>query len=61
MLLQQTFAYNSGWDEHSYPEEEGDVYGEELTMTVENGSSSVDEEVLVAVEGENDSDSDTYN
>ena len=43
MLLQQTFSYNSGWDEHGYPEEEGGVYGEELTMDVENGSSSVDE------------------
>ena len=30
-------------------------------MDVENGSSSVDEKVLVAEEGENDSDSDTYN
>ena len=61
MLLQQTFSYNSGWDEHGYPEEEDGVYGEELTMDVENGSSSVDEKVLVAEEGGNDSDSDTYN
>ena len=61
MLLQQTFTYNSGWDEDVYPENEGEVYGEELTMDVENGSSSVDEKVLVAEEGGNDSDSDTYN
>ncbi len=60
MLLQQTFAYNSGWDKHGYPEEEG-VYGEELTMDVENESSSVDEKVLVPEEEGHDYDSDTYN
>jgi hypothetical protein len=31
MLLQQTFTYNSGCDEDVYPENEGEVYGEEFT------------------------------
>ena len=61
MLLQQTFAYNSGWDKHGYPEDESDVYGEGLPMDVDNGSSSVGEKVPVADEEGHDSDSDTYN
>jgi hypothetical protein len=61
MLLQQTFAYSAGWDEHGYPVDESDVYGEELPMEVNNGSSSVDEKGPVAEEEEHDSDSDTYN
>ena len=61
MLLQQTFTYNSGWDEHDYLEDEGGVYGEELTMDVESGSTSVNESVPVADEEGHDSDSDTYN
>ncbi len=61
MLLQQTFTYNSGWDEPGYPEDEGSVYGEELTMDVENGSFIVDGKASVAEEEVHDSDSDTYN
>ncbi len=61
MLLQQTFTYNSGWVEYGYPEDEGGMYGEELTMNVENGSSSVNGKVPVADEEGHDSDSDTYN
>ena len=61
MLLQQTFTYNSGWDEQGYPEDEGGGYVEELTMEVENASSSVDEKMPVADEEGHDSDSDLYN
>ena len=61
MLLQQTFTCNSGWDEDIYPEDEGKVYGEGLTMETETGSSSANAQVSVADEEERDSDSDSYN
>jgi hypothetical protein len=61
MLLQQTFTCNSGWDEDIYPEDEGEVYGEGLTMETETGSSSANAQVSVADEEERDSDSDSYN
>ncbi len=52
MLLQQTFTYNSGWDEDVYPENEGEVYGEELTMEVGTGSSGSNAQVSIADEEE---------
>ncbi len=61
MLLQQTFTYNSGWDEDSYPEDEGGEYGEELTMDADTGLSSVNVQAPVADEEGRDSDTDSYN
>ncbi len=61
ILLQQTFTYNSGWDEDIYPEDEGEVYGEELTMEVNAGSSGAIAQVAAAGEEDRDSDSDSYN
>jgi hypothetical protein len=61
MLLQQTFANSTGWDEHGYPAEEGDGYDEGLTMDVDNEAASVGEMMPAAGEEEHDSDSDTYN
>jgi hypothetical protein len=54
-------TYNSGWDEDVYPENEGEVYGEELTMEVSKGSSGSNTQVSIADEEERDSESDSYN
>ena len=61
MLLQQTFTYNAGWEESIYPEDESGAYGEELTMDVDNGSSSATGTVPAAEDESHESDSDTYN
>ncbi len=61
MMLQQAFTYNAGWDEGIYPEGEGEVYGEELTMEADTGSSSINSQVPIADDEERDSDSDSYN
>ncbi len=61
MLLQQTFTYDGGWDESSYPEDVSGTYGEELTMDVDNSSSSATGTVPAAEDESHESDSDTYN
>ncbi len=61
MLLQQTFMYDSGWDESTYPENDEEVYGEGLTMEAETGSSSINAQASVADDEIRDSDSDSYN
>ncbi len=60
-LLHQTFMYDSGWDESTYPENDEEVYGEGLTMEAETGSSSVNAQVSVTDDEMRDSNSDSFN
>ncbi len=61
MLLQQTFSNDSGWDVNVYHDGDGVAYGEELITESGADASSATVQAPGAEEGEQDSDSDSYN